>query len=163
MEQMLPHCRVFMSAYPGTRDKDPQKVLQAFIDHFMTPSPDNPIPNFRRYRHKGHGQPYPIWFLKCVCNFLKERYPVAGKAKEVPLLPPRAAVNPFGPPTPPASSPPTGDTVVPFQSDRPHAGPERPRKERPPPTPANPFKQPGEEGDVANVQPDSDEIKFYSG
>ncbi len=59
MEQMLPHCRAFMSAYPGTRDEDPQKVLQAFIDHFTTPSPDNPIPNFRRYGHKGHGQPNP--------------------------------------------------------------------------------------------------------
>ena len=98
MEQMLPHCRVFMSAYPGTRDEDPQKVLQAFIDHFMTPSPDNPIPNFRRYGHKGHGQPYPIWFLKCFCNFLKEHYPVAGKATEVPLLPPRDAVNPLARP-----------------------------------------------------------------
>src|ERR1700730_9674160 len=55
MEQMLPQCRVFMSAYPGTRAEDPHKILQAFIDHFMTPSPDNPIPNFRRYGHKGHG------------------------------------------------------------------------------------------------------------
>jgi hypothetical protein len=126
-------------------------------------TPNNPIPNFRRYGHKGHGQPYPNWFLKCFCNFLKERYPAANKATEVPLLPPRAAVNPFGPPVPPASSPPTGDKVVPFQSDRPHAGPERPRKERPQPNPANPFQQPGEERDVANVQPDSDEIKFYSG
>jgi hypothetical protein len=28
VEQMLPHCRVFMSARPGTRAEDPQKVLQ---------------------------------------------------------------------------------------------------------------------------------------
>ena len=42
MAQMLPHCRVFMSAWPGTRGEDPHKVLQAFIDHFMTPSPNNP-------------------------------------------------------------------------------------------------------------------------
>jgi hypothetical protein len=163
MEQMLPHCRVFMSAYPGTRGEDPHKVLQAFINHFMTPSPDNPIPNFRRYGHKGHGQPYPIWFLKCFCNFLKERYPAANKAKEVPLLPPRDAVNPFGPPTPPPSSPPKRDKVVPFHSDRPPAGPARPRKERPQPTPENPFQQTGEGEDVANFQPYSGEIKFYPG
>src|SRR3984893_7140417 len=144
MEQMLPHCRVFMSACPGTRGEDPQKVLQAFIDHFMTPSPDNPIPNFRRYGHKGHGQPYPIWFLKCFCNFLKERYPAADKAAAVPLLPPRAAVNPVGPPTPPASSPPKADNVMPFHSDRPPAVPERPRQERPQSTRANPFHEPGE-------------------
>ena len=122
MAQMLPHCRVFMSAYPGTRGEDPQKVLQAFIDHFMTPSPDNPIPNFRRYGHKGHGQPYPIWFLKCFCNFLKEHYPAADKAVAVPLLPPRSAVNPFGPPTPrrwtksslygPIGRPPCGKTTA---------------------------------------------------
>jgi len=41
----------------------------------------------------------------------------------------------------------------------PHIVPERLRKERPPPTPANPFQQP----DVANVQPYSDEIKFSPG
>jgi hypothetical protein len=75
MEQMLPQCRVFMSACPGTRGEDPQKVLQAFIDHFMTLSPDKPVPNFRRYGHKGHGQPYPIWFLKCFCNFIEGTLP----------------------------------------------------------------------------------------
>src|SRR5580704_8226162 len=114
-------------------------------------------PELAPVRPQRHGQPYPIWFLKCFCNFLKEHYPVPSKATEVPLLPPRPAVNPFGPPTPPASSPPTGDNVMPFQSDRPHAGPERPRKERPQPTPENPFHEPGE------VQPDSVEIKFYPG
>ena len=129
MEQMLPHCRVFMSVYTGTRAEDPHKVFPAFIDHFMTPSPANPIPNFRRYGHKGHGQPYPIWFLKCFSS----------------------------------SSPPKGDKVVPFHSDRPHAVPKRPRKERPQPTRENPFQQTGEEGDVANFQPYSDEIKFYPG
>jgi hypothetical protein len=79
------------------------------------------------------------------------------------LLAPRPAVNPFGPPTPPSSSPPKEDKVVPFHADRPHAGPERPRKERPQPTRENPFQQPGEEWDVATFQPDSDEIKFYPG
>jgi hypothetical protein len=144
MEQMLPHCRGFMSSCPGTRAEDPQKVLQAFINHFMTPSPDNPIPNFRRYGHKGHGQPYPIWFLKCFCNFLKEHYPASGKAAEVPLPPPRSKVNPFGPATPPSSSPPKLDKVVPLRSDRPHAVPERPRQERPQRTRENSFYEPRE-------------------
>ncbi len=79
------------------------------------------------------------------------------------LVPAHAPVNPFGPPTPPASSPPKGHKVVPFQSDRAHAGPEGPRKERPQPTPANPCQQPGEEWDVTKVQPDSDAIKFSPG
>jgi hypothetical protein len=144
MERMLRHCRVFMSAYPGTRGENPHKVLQAFIHHFLTPSPDNPIPNYQRYGHKGHGQPYPIWFLKCFCNFLKEHYPAAGQAQDVPLLPPRSAVDPFGPATPPSSSPPKVDKVVPLHSERPHAVPERPRPERPQRTRANPFRQPEE-------------------
>ena len=110
MEEMLPHCQAFRSTYPGTRAEDAHKVMQAFIDHFVTPSKDNPIPNFQRYGHKGRAQPYAIWFLKCFCNFLKERYPVAHKTTEVPLLPPRAAVYPFGPAAPPSSSPPRGPT-----------------------------------------------------
>ena len=52
-EQMLPHCRTFISACPGTRAEKPEEVLQAFINHFVTPSKDNPIPNFQRYGHKG--------------------------------------------------------------------------------------------------------------
>jgi hypothetical protein len=36
------------------------------------------------------------------------------------------------------------DKVVPLRSDRPHAVPERPRKERPQSTRANPFHEPGE-------------------
>jgi hypothetical protein len=35
--------------------------------------------------------------------------------------------------------------------------------QRPQRTRENPFQQPGEEWDVANVQPYSDEIKFYPG
>ena len=137
-QQMLPHCRTFISACPGTRAEDPEEVLQAFINHFVTPSKDNPIPNFQRYGHKGQGQPYAIWFLKCFCNFLKEHYPASGKAKDVPLLPSREPVNPFGPAAPPSSSP---QKVVPLRSDRPNAVPERPRKERPQPTPENPFHE----------------------
>jgi hypothetical protein len=56
-----------------------------------------------------------------------------------------------------------GYTVVPLRADRPHAVPERPRKERPPPTRENPFQQTGEGEDGANSQPDSDEIKLYLG
>ena len=67
-----------------------------------------------------------------------------GEAAAVPLLPPRAAVDPFGPPTPPSSSPPKADNVMPFHSDRPPVVPERPRQERPRPTRANPFHAPGE-------------------
>jgi hypothetical protein len=57
MAQMLPHCRRFISGYPGTRGEDHEKVLQAFTDHFLTPSPGNPIPNFRRYGHKAEHCP----------------------------------------------------------------------------------------------------------
>jgi hypothetical protein len=128
--------------------------LQAFIQHFLTPSPDNPIPNYQRYGHKGHGQPYPIWFLKCFCNFLKEHYPAAGQAQDVPMLPPRQAVDPFGPPTPPSSSPPKVDKVVPLRPDQINAVPERPRPERPQSTRANPFFEPGD------VPPASVEIKL---
>jgi hypothetical protein len=144
-EQMLPDCRAFMSACPGTRAEDPEKVLQAFIDHFLTRSKDNPIPNFRRYGHKGRAQPYAIWFLKCFCNFLKEHYPASGKAKDGPLLPSRELVNPFGPVAPPSSSLQTVDNiVVPLRSDRPNAVPERARKERPQRTRENPFHEAGE-------------------
>jgi hypothetical protein len=146
MEQMLPHCRAFMSVCRGTRAEDHEKVFQAFL----TPSPNNPIPNFRRYGHKGRAQPYAIWFLKCFCNFLKERYPVSGKGPEVPLLPTRIAVYPFGPPNPPSSSPPM-DKVVPFRSDRPNAMPERARPEPPQPSGENPFQPPGEGRPVANL------------
>ncbi len=30
-QQMLPHCRTFISACPGTGAEDPEEVLQAFI------------------------------------------------------------------------------------------------------------------------------------
>ena len=135
--------------------------MQAFIQHFLTPSPDNPIPNYQRYGHKGHGQPYPIWFLKCFCNFLKEHYPAAGKAQDVPMLPPRQAVDPFGPATPPSSSPPKGDKVVLLRPDQINAVPERPRPERPQRTRANPFVEPEEKRDVAHVQPAPVEIKLH--
>jgi hypothetical protein len=139
-EQMLPHCRTFIATCPGTRAEDPQNVLQTFIDHFLTPSKDNPIPNFRRYGHKGGAQPYAIWFLKCFCNFLKEHYRASGKAKEGPLLPTREPVNPFGPVASPSSSlQKVNNIVVPLRSDRPNAVPERARKERPQPTRENPF------------------------
>jgi hypothetical protein len=58
-----------------------------------------------------------------------------GRGSAVAAAPP--AVNPFGPPTPSSSSPPKVDKVVPLRSDRPHAVPEKPRKERPQSTRAN--------------------------
>lgn len=160
MEEMLPHCQAFRSTYPGTRAEDTHKVMQAFIDHFLTPSKDNPIPNFQRYGHKGRAQPYAIWFLKCFCNFLKERYPVARKATAVPSLPPRAAVYPFGPATPPPSSPATLAKVLPLQPSSPPAVPKSPTKKRPLPTGLNPFERPGEGWDAANFQPAHAEIKL---
>jgi hypothetical protein len=150
-EQMLPDCRVFIAACPGTRAEDPEEVLQAFINHFVTPPKDNPIPNFRRYGHKGQGRPYAIWFLKCFCNFLKEHYPASGKAKDGPLLPSREPVNPFGPVAPPSSSPQTADNIVPLRSDRPNAVPERATKERPQPTRENPFHEPGDGWDESAI------------
>jgi hypothetical protein len=142
MEEMLLHCRRFMSGYPGTRSEDHEKVLQAFTDHFLTPSKDNPIPNFRRYGHKGRAQPYGVWFLKCFCNFLKERYPVSNKAREVPMLPPPSAINPFGPHTPASSSPQTLSNVVPLQPAPPLVVPKWPTMEPPQPSRENPFHQP---------------------
>ena len=101
--------------------------------------------------------------LKMLLQFLEGTLPGRGQGHGSAVAAAPRRGKPFGPPTPPASSPPKGDKVVPFQSDWPHFVPERPRKERPQPTPANPFQRPGEGGDVANVQPDSDEIKFYPG
>jgi hypothetical protein len=97
MEEMLPHCQAFRSAYPGTRAEDTHKVMQAFIDHFLTPSKDNPIPNFQRYGHKGRAQPYCIWFLKCFCNFSQGTLPGGPQDHERALTPaPRSGI-PFRP------------------------------------------------------------------
>jgi transposase len=62
----------------------------------------------------------------CFCERINLVERAAGKVAAVPLLPPRSAVNPFGPASPLSSSPPKVDNIMPFHSDQPHAIRERP-------------------------------------
>ena len=156
MEEMLPHCEAFRSTYPGTRAENTQKVLQAFMDHFLTPTTDNPTRSFQRYGHKGRAQPYGIWFLKCFCNFLKERYPsrpqVHGGA--VAPAPPSGKSFRSGHPTPFIAATVSESPAAPSRrtARRSQSSPPKP----PQSTRVNPFHQPG--CDAANAPPAPEEF-----
>jgi hypothetical protein len=75
----------------------------------------------------------------CFCERIKLIERAAGKAAAVPLLPPRSAVNPFGPPTPSSSSPPKVYGPIGRTACRKDQGRNDPQSTR-----ANPFHEPGE-------------------
>ena len=161
MEEMLPHCRgiqvdLSRHARRGYAQGD-AGVHRSLLDAIQGQS-DPELSALRPQR------PSPtVWHLvpQMLLQFSKGTLPGGPQDHgQCPYSRPAHAVYPFGPATPPPSSPPTLAKVLPLQPGSPPTVPERPTKKRPLPTGLNPFEQPGKRWDAANFQPAHAEIKL---
>lgn len=74
LEAAYPKLVEFIAACPNTKSLDPDDVIQEFLNHFMMPTPKDPVRKFMRYGRKGFTQGYQIFFMIAFCNHLTERY-----------------------------------------------------------------------------------------